>query len=80
MERPAEQALTPAGAARMYQRFLAVWAMDALRLRRAGLDTPSVRTGLRSLEDPRDGSAPGRAVAVEGRRTSAGRGGAPVGV
>lgn len=32
-------------ARRMYRRFLAGWAQDALRLRAQGLDTPSARVG-----------------------------------
>lgn len=37
--------LSPAQASQMYQRFLAAWASDLLRLRRHGLDRPGVRRG-----------------------------------
>jgi len=56
MERPDRPAWTPADAARMYGRVVASWAMDALVLRRAGLDTPSWRVGL--------AAAPGRAARI----------------
>lgn len=37
--------VTPAQACQIYQRFLAAWASDLLRLRRHGMDRPGVRGG-----------------------------------
>jgi hypothetical protein len=50
----------------MFQRVVTGWAMDALALRRAGLDRPSVRRG-RSL-----GLIPGRTDAPRGLGTGVG--------
>jgi hypothetical protein len=45
MGRTGTSARSPADAVRMYQRMLAAWASDVLALRRAGLDTPGLRSG-----------------------------------
>jgi hypothetical protein len=52
MERLDQQMPTPTNVARMYRRVLASWTMDALALRRAGLDLPSHRAGRPSMEEP----------------------------
>jgi hypothetical protein len=41
----------------MYRRVLAGWAMDALSLRRRGLDRPCSRDGLAPVGPGRDGPA-----------------------
>lgn len=51
-QRRSELDQTPA--ARMFRRVLAPWAMDIMRLRRAGLDRPTARKARRLLAVPGD--------------------------
>ncbi len=46
--------LVQSGAAEMFRRVLAPWAMDIMRLRRAGLDRPTARKARRLLAVPGD--------------------------
>jgi hypothetical protein len=50
--------LTPADAARMYHRVLTAWAMDALALRRLGLDVPTHRVDRASYAPSRRDRSP----------------------
>lgn len=44
--------MVQSGAAEMFRRVLAPWAMDIMRLRRAGLDRPTARKARRLLAIP----------------------------
>jgi hypothetical protein len=53
--------MTPERATRMFQRALSAWAVDALRLRRAGLDRPTARHLILS---GRGSTTPGRVPGI----------------
>jgi hypothetical protein len=62
MEDNEQDGMTPDRARAMFRRILSAWAMDNLRLRRAGLDVPSARRLMLRGGGPRPGPA-GRVAA-----------------